>query len=98
MNPSKARKLINAALVLLSFAALALLYVSSRPPGLNGQAYSRLMNSGRISDVHGLIISAESHARLLPFEQSALWAALILLMVLAVFNLLQSRLEIRKNS
>ncbi len=98
MNPSKARKLINVALVLLSFAALVLFYVASRPPGLSGEAYSRLMNSGRISDVHGLIASAESHARLLPYEQSGLWVVLMLLLVVAVFNLQQWRLETRKNS
>src|SRR5436190_24161220 len=98
MNPSKPRKLISAALVLMSFAALALLYVSSRPPGVNGDIYFRLMNSGRISDVHALVVSAESHARLLPYEQSGLWVVLMLLMVVAVFNLLQSRLETRKNS
>jgi hypothetical protein len=98
MNPSKPRKLISAALVLMSFAALALVYVSSRPPGVNGEEYSRLMNSGRISDAHGLIVGAESHARLLPYEKSGLWVVLMLLLVVAVFNLLQSRLETRKNS
>ena len=91
MNASKRQKIIRGVLVLLSFMSLALLYLSAKPPGINGVAFSDLFNSSRISEIQPLIQSAERHTQFLVYEQAGLLAVLVLIGLLSIFSFRLSR-------
>ena len=90
MNRIKTHKVISGVLALLSVTSLALLYLCSRPQGIDGVAFTRLLNAGSIPESHALISNAERHGRLLPYEQLGLWGILMLTALLSIFSFLRS--------
>jgi hypothetical protein len=91
MTATKLNRISGGLLVLLSVTSLLLLYLSSKPHGVDGVALANLMNAGKVPEIHALINHAERHAHLLPYERLGLWGALILMALLSIFTFRRSR-------
>lgn len=90
MTTTTLQRISGGLLVLLGFTSLVLLYVTTKPHGIDGVAYANLLNAGKIPEIRGLVSSAERHARLLPYWQLSLWGTLVLIAILSVFSFRQS--------
>ena len=91
MTATRLHRMSGGLLVILSVTSLVLLYLTSKPHGIDGVAYTNLLNAGKIREIHALVSSAERHTHLLPYWRLGLWGTLILMALLSVITFRQSR-------